>query len=86
MDKKAPAKVRFVCPQNGARVLCPVCNCPFWHQREEWAWPNARIACEAHAEPVPLVRGDRSADCPQCMKGIGTHGHAVLDLADGWGC
>ena len=49
------ARVRFVCPENGNRVPCPMCQCPMRHQREEWAWPNARPVCESHG---PLVRGD----------------------------
>jgi hypothetical protein len=56
MDKSAPpAKVRFVCPQNGCRVFCPACNLPMTHKREEWAWPTARLLCDAHG---PLARGD----------------------------
>lgn len=47
-------KVRFVCPENGARVPCPVCGCPMPHQREELAWPNARPGCDTHR--VYLVR------------------------------
>jgi hypothetical protein len=42
------AKVRFVCPENGTRVGCPICGCPMPHQREELAWANAKPGCDTH--------------------------------------
>jgi hypothetical protein len=48
------ARVHFVCPNNGERAFCPICQCPMPHRREEWAWPNARPVCETHRAPLEV--------------------------------
>jgi hypothetical protein len=47
--------VRFVCPENGTRVDCPICGCPMPHQREDLGAANARpvpalgfLCCDTH--------------------------------------
>ena len=49
-------KVRLVCPRNGNRADCPICGCPMPHQREEWAWSNARPLCEVHNIPLVIAQ------------------------------
>lgn len=50
-----PPAIRYVCPNNGTRVRCPECKCPFAHQREELV-PDGRKPPSCETCRVPLVR------------------------------